>query len=545
MKRLISLFMSMAVLLSVSLQAHAINEENEEIETAAASSNLIVVIPGIVGSELVDGNGAKVWVGAGAILGQIQCNEVGTPVYSLYAYNNDNYGALDTYKTLYDALKNKYSGQADVKFFAYNWRKTNTIAGQALKNLVAGYSGKIILVAHSMGGIVASDYLRIATASQRSRTTLITLGTPFTGAPKAVQVMENGQMFPGIAGNITSSYVQNLIRNMPAAYELLPTTRSDAYVQVNGVDQTNTNAWNILRQRDWAKIQSGSGVKPMMNTAKTFQANLLQSNNQPYALSAGSSVFITSTGYTTVQKVNYALSGGTYSVSSFVSTNNGDGTVPATSAQNKLSNTDSHVVRVSNSGNHTGMVSNSTVLSKVYQYVSGALAGNSMTGLIAEETPDNTYENEKGWIVGEGIDGKRIRVIIRGSGMPSVLSSSGKACTLIGDQLYLGKEATEDDYAGECWKVSDGYQFEMLNDDYTFVIFNELEGEHVTMEISYMENGYYEAAQEYEIEDVGGTYELSVSNSSQKTMELSTKEGEILEPISVADEAGLQILNME
>lgn len=545
MKRLISLFMSMAVLLSVSLQAHAINEENEEIETAAASSNLIVVIPGIVGSELVDGNGAKVWVGAGAILGQIQCNEVGTPVYSLYAYNNDNYGALDTYKTLYDALKNKYSGQADVKFFAYNWRKTNTIAGQALKNLVAGYSGKIILVAHSMGGIVASDYLRIATASQRSRTTLITLGTPFTGAPKAVQVMENGQMFPGIAGNITSSYVQNLIRNMPAAYELLPTTRSDAYVQVNGVDQTNTNAWNILRQRDWAKIQSGSGVKPMMNTAKTFQANLLQSNNQPYALSAGSSVFITSTGYTTVQKVNYALSGGTYSVSSFVSTNNGDGTVPATSAQNKLSNTDSHVVRVSNSGNHTGMVSNSTVLSKVYQYVSGALAGNSMAGLIAEETPDNTYENEKGWIVGEGIDGKRIRVIIRGSGMPSVLSSSGKACTLIGDQLYLGKEATEDDYAGECWKVSDGYQFEMLNDDYTFVIFNELEGEHVTMEISYMENGYYEAAQEYEIEDVGGTYELSVSNSSQKTMELSTKEGEILEPISVADEAGLQILNME
>lgn len=151
----------------------------------------------------------------------------------------------------------------------------------------------------------------------------------------------------------------------------------------------------------------------MMNTAKTFQANLLQSNNQPYALSAGSSVFITSTGYTTVQKVNYALSGGTYSVSSFVSTNNGDGTVPATSAQNKLSNTDSHVVRVSNSGNHTGMVSNSTVLSKVYQYVSRALAGNSMTGLIAEETPDNTYENEKGWIVGEGIDGKRIRVIIR------------------------------------------------------------------------------------------------------------------------------------
>lgn len=176
--------------------------------------------------------------------------------------------------------------------------------------MVNGYSGKIIIVAHSMGGIVASDYLRIATESQRSRTTLITLGTPFTGAPKAVQVMENGKMFPGIVGDLTSSYIQNLIRNIPAAYELLPTTRSTAYVQVNGVDQTATNAWNILKQRSWANFQSGSGLKPMMNTARNFHANLMQSNNQHYALSAGRSVFITSTGYTTVQKVNYSLSGG-------------------------------------------------------------------------------------------------------------------------------------------------------------------------------------------------------------------------------------------
>lgn len=155
--------------------------------------------------------------------------------------------------------------------------------------------------------------------------------------------MENGKMFPGIVGDLTSSYIQNLIRNIPAAYELLPTTRSTAYVQVNGVDQTATNAWNILKQRSWANFQSGSGLKPMMNTARNFHANLMQSNNQHYALSAGRSVFITSTGYTTVQKVNYSLSGGQYSVSSYIGTNDGDGTVPSTSAQNRLSNTDTHL----------------------------------------------------------------------------------------------------------------------------------------------------------------------------------------------------------
>ena len=90
MKKLISLLMTIAVLLSVLQPAWAI-EEAAEIDAVAASRNLIVVVPGIIGSELVDGNGAKVWVGVGGILGQIQCNEVGNPVYPLYAYNNDNY----------------------------------------------------------------------------------------------------------------------------------------------------------------------------------------------------------------------------------------------------------------------------------------------------------------------------------------------------------------------------------------------------------------------------------------------------------------------
>ena len=542
MKKLISLVMTIAVLLSVSQSAWAI-EETAEVDAVAASSNVIVVVPGIIGSELVDGNGAKVWVGVGAILGQIQCNEVGNPVYPLYAYNNDNYGALDTYKTLYDSLKSRYSSQADVKFLAYDWRKTNTTAGQALKNMVNGYSGKIIIVAHSMGGIVASDYLRIATASQRNRTTLITLGTPFTGAPKAVQVMENGKMFPGIAGDLTSSYIQNLIRNMPAAYELLPTTRSTAYVQVNGVDQTAANAWNILKQRSWANIQSGSGIKPMMNAAQTFHANLLQSNNQPYALSAGKSVFITSTGYTTVQKVNYTLSGGQYSVSSFVSTNDGDGTVPATSAQNRLSNTDTHVVRITNSGNHTDMVSNPGALAKVYQYVSQTLAGYSLSA-IGEKDVDNVYVNEKGWVVGEGIDGRRVRVIIRGSNMPTVISSNGEPCTLIGEQLYIGDEAIEENYVGECWEVSDGYQFEMMRDTYKFV-YDDDDEEGVSVEVSYMANGYYETMQTYEIKETEGTYELSTGESVQELPKMTASEGTVVEPSAIFNYSEVQRFNVD
>lgn len=79
MKKLISVVMTIAVLLSASQPVWAI-EETDEVDAVAASGNLIVVVPGIIGSELVDGNGVKAWVGIGAILGQIQCSESGNPV---------------------------------------------------------------------------------------------------------------------------------------------------------------------------------------------------------------------------------------------------------------------------------------------------------------------------------------------------------------------------------------------------------------------------------------------------------------------------------
>lgn len=40
---------------------------------------------------------------------------------------------------------------------------------------------------------------------------------------------------------------------------------------------------------------------------------------------------------------------------------------------------------------------------------------------IEENEVGNTHVNEKGWVVGEGIDGRRVRVIIRGSSMPTIV----------------------------------------------------------------------------------------------------------------------------
>ena len=539
MKRVIGYSIAVTLLLSLFNWVSATEVENSN-STTSASNNVIVVVPGYAGSELTDGY-ARVWIGTGLICGHIQCNELGYPVYPLYAYNTDNYGAANKYRTLYDNLKTRYENSADVKFFAYDWRKTNTTAGEELKNFVSGYSGKIILVAHSMGGLVASEYLRIVTEAQRMRTTLICLGTPFTGSIKAIQAMETGKIFPGIAGELTSSDVQNMVRNLPATYELLPTTRADKYLQVNGADQANSTAWNILKQRSWARFSSGTGIKPMMSTSVNFHSSLINGSGQHYALSAGKFIFITGIGYTTLQKANYVLNGGGYSLSSYVLTNNGDGTVLASSAQNKLSDNNSHVVRIANSGNHTEMTSHPSALARVYQYVSWALSGTSVAGTGENKETEDFYENEKGWIVGEGIDGRRIRVIVRGTTMPTVVTASGENCTLIGDQLYRGNEKNEAAYAGEVLKVSDGYQFELMNNGYSFAYVSAERG---TTEVSHMENGYYMTRQTY-VSDGVEEIQLNVGDSSQKTTEMRKKDGAMISASTTADADTLRILNQQ
>ncbi|MBQ3181082.1 MAG: hypothetical protein IJB55_07015 [Firmicutes bacterium] len=357
--------------------------------------------------------------------------------------------------------------------------------------------------------------------------------------------------------NITLDDARNLLKNYYDYETILAQSDEqlaediEAYYQftIDNINEmvkyedTATNAWNILRQRSWAKLQNGSGVKPMMNTAKTFHANLLQSNNQHYALSAAKSVFITSIGYTTIQKVNYALSGGQYSVSSFVFTNDGDGTVPAASAQNGSSSPNAQVIRITNSGNHTDMVSNPDALARVYIYVSQALAGYSSSA-IDEKDAGNIYVNEKGWVVGEGIDGRRVRVIIRGSNMPTVISSTGESCTLIGEQLYIGDEANEDNYVGECLEVSDGYQFELMRDAYKFV-YDDDDEEGISVEVSYMENGYYETMQTYEIKETEGTYELNTGESVQELPKMTVRDGVVVEPSAIFNYTEIQRLNVE
>ena len=229
--------------------------EKKPIETPETA---IIVIPGIMGSELFEGTKSyenRLWDptppsmidGPKKIL-RLVCNPDGSFVNPVYADNLD-YGAQGTYKELYNKLYENYTGQYIVDYFPYDWRMFCSVAWARLDNYIndKGYK-KFILVAHSMGGLVASNYIMTLKVKEQLYKVdkLITLGTPFLGAPKLIDVFLNGNALDDAMTdwwlNITGA-IPGIMPNMTSIYELLPTQQW--FTTANKTLFTHTNYYNV------------------------------------------------------------------------------------------------------------------------------------------------------------------------------------------------------------------------------------------------------------------------------------------------------------
>lgn len=150
---------------------------------------------------------------------------------------------LHTYDNLISNLDgNGYTPGVDLFTFPYQWRDSNTVTAQLLKQKIADvkticHCSKVDLVAHSMGGLVARQYIQSADyASDVDQ--LIFLGTPHEGSQKAYLSWE-GATFPNdFESNLLKFYFRyealknyyfnlfDYIHNRPivSLQELLPTT---------------------------------------------------------------------------------------------------------------------------------------------------------------------------------------------------------------------------------------------------------------------------------------------------------------------------------
>lgn len=111
--------------------------------------------------------------------------------------------------------------------FAYDWRKSIAENAPLLRDYVGCVqmfypNTKVNILAHSMGGLLARRYI-IDNPGTHKVNKLITIATPWLGAPKAIHVLETGNFFNKfILDSTFAADMKKLIEFFPGAHQTLP-----------------------------------------------------------------------------------------------------------------------------------------------------------------------------------------------------------------------------------------------------------------------------------------------------------------------------------
>jgi len=318
----------------------------EESSTTAASETTetvkgrppIIIIPGLIGSELVNKNtGEKVWFD----LTRSKDDDLRLPVSPNILANHDNLvprdilrkiqlirltPEIEIYQKLIDSLAaNGYTegkldappenGYADTFYvFPYDWRLDNVENAQILlqklddlRSKLKSPNLKFNVVAHSMGGLIARYAEMYGKADLSAKTLRPTwkgasyfnnislIATPNGGALTALDSLLNGFSLFG-SGKINLPFVQNLTKydlfTIPSIYQLLPPNGMvrafDENLKPIRVDLYNPATWE---KYGWTAYTNEEFPKKIENTTSEqakayFRAVLLRAKLFQAALDA-------------------------------------------------------------------------------------------------------------------------------------------------------------------------------------------------------------------------------------------------------------------
>jgi pimeloyl-ACP methyl ester carboxylesterase len=152
------------------------------------------------------------------------------PINHYYNIITSFYGNLAT-SLHYDLRKQLASRGVTPAVYCcgYDWRQDNHEAAQRLANVIneaqADCDGaNVIIVAHSMGGIVSREYCRTLGGESKVRAMFL-LGSPTLGAVSAYENLRNGIPFFEMIRrllNLSREGTRDLMRSMQSAFQLLP-----------------------------------------------------------------------------------------------------------------------------------------------------------------------------------------------------------------------------------------------------------------------------------------------------------------------------------
>lgn len=139
---------------------------------------------------------------------------------------------IDGYSKVANWIRQQFDARPGENFFEfpYDWRRDNRVAARKLGRAARGWlaawrersgaaDARLVLVGHSMGGLVSRHFLECLEGWRDTRM-LITFGTPYRGSPSALGFVANGLRKK--LGPLTLVDLSDLLRSLTSVYQLLP-----------------------------------------------------------------------------------------------------------------------------------------------------------------------------------------------------------------------------------------------------------------------------------------------------------------------------------
>jgi len=233
----------------------------------ATLRDVVIILPGIMGSVLAR-HGDEVWDISGRAFLRAAAT-LGDSLWSLALENDDHelddldgvtatrlmagahlvpgFVGIDGYAPLQNLVAQRFAcmpgtlgddglpAYGNVFDFPYDWRRDCRAASRRLDAFATraldrwrAYTGnpgaRLILLAHSMGGLVSRHFLEARGGWDRCRA-LVTFGTPHRGSPQALDRLVNGLQAGLLVTRVELTAMSTLLRSFTSVYQLLPRYR--------------------------------------------------------------------------------------------------------------------------------------------------------------------------------------------------------------------------------------------------------------------------------------------------------------------------------
>ena len=270
-----------------------------------------------------------------------------------------------------------YLGGVSLFLAPFDWRLSAQAAVNQLSQVImqavqSSPTGKVNIIAHSMGGLLVKQYLASIPGIPPINKVIL-LGSPQIGSPKAFKILNHGDNLDFTWGPLeflNPSKAKEISQNMPSVYELLPSRR---YIAVNGGYVYDFRSDGPRRALDFDETkafmladESDKRNDLLLELADQFHGNL---DNDPVN---GQNIY------------NIVGCQNPETLSEFriydddvvdIGTVNGDGTVPLVSAMNLANDYQNYFVRYDQTGiNHQGLVKDSRTVGLIADIIGGSVS---------------------------------------------------------------------------------------------------------------------------------------------------------------------------